>query len=105
MICLWQPYVEQMAEELLTETKGFMCATQDGVVTTRVYKKLIMKQRMNNDQCRISHSALETLDYFMSGFTVMALVKCMNRHNAVYKKVRQHIGSKHGRITIISPVY
>lgn len=52
---------------LFAEMQGFMCAIQDNVVATRAYKKFIMWEQMENDQCRMRHSALERLDYLYCG--------------------------------------
>lgn len=110
--CLWQPFVDLhlsnrwlCAGELFAETEGFMCAIQDGVVATRAYKKLIMKERVENDQCRMCGSALETLDHLISGCTVMAPVQYITRHNAVCKVIHQNLAYKHGLITGTCPVY
>lgn len=74
------------AGELLDEMEGLMYVFQYMVVAIHVYRKLIKKERMENDECRMCGSAIETLHQLISGCTV--IVQYMDRHNAV----RSHLG-------------
>lgn len=50
-----------VAGELFVNMERFMCTSQDGVVVTRAYKKLVIQEQVERDQYRMCGSALETL--------------------------------------------
>lgn len=62
-----------------------MCIIHDCMVAIQPLKKLIMKQQVENIQCRICDSELETLGHLISACNVMTLVHFKHWYNAVYK--------------------
>lgn len=52
--------------------------------------KVTMKERVDNNQCRMSDSALETLNNFIAGSTVLTPVQYMHSHNGVCKVIHDN---------------
>ncbi|XP_037931265.1 uncharacterized protein LOC119666061 [Teleopsis dalmanni] len=109
---LWQPFIDLHLSnkwlcvgDLFSETEGFVCAIQDGVVPTRNYRKHILKERVEDDLCRKCGSVPESLDHIISSFSVMAPREYLNRHNAICKESHQNFAFKHGLISKTCPIY
>lgn len=60
----------------VAEAGGFMCANEE--IAYRTYKKLIMYARVEDNHCRKCGSALEMLEYLISGWTVWTSVQYTN---------------------------
>ena len=66
---------------LYPETKGFMVAIQNQVVSTRNYQKYILKEQVMTDKCRKCNSQSETIEHILSGCESLAGTKYLERHN------------------------
>lgn len=66
------------------------CPWKYNVNILLTYRKLIMKERLEEDQCRMYDSVLETLDQLSFSYTLTALVQCTKRRNVVCRMIHQN---------------
>lgn len=59
-----------------------MCGIQDGMVIVCASRRLTMKERVEQDQCIICGSLLETLYHLLYGFCIGGTV--VQAHEAIY---------------------
>ncbi|XP_064214079.1 uncharacterized protein LOC135266755 [Tribolium castaneum] len=78
---------------LYGETEGFMCAIQDGVISTKNYKKCILKEDID-DHCRMCKTAPETIQHITSGCPTIAHTEYLKRHNLTAGILHQKIVTK-----------
>uniref|UniRef100_A0A8D9A4R9 Uncharacterized protein n=1 Tax=Cacopsylla melanoneura TaxID=428564 RepID=A0A8D9A4R9_9HEMI len=78
---------------LFGETEGFMCAIQDEVISTKNYRKHILKENID-DRCRICRSSSETIQHITSGCTPMAHTEYLKRHNLTAGILHQNLTCK-----------
>lgn len=70
---------------LMGETEGFICAIQDQVVSTRAYRRHILKQNIPTDKCRVCHKISESIQHISSGCESLASVHYTERHDNIAK--------------------
>lgn len=79
---------------LYAETEGFITAIQDGVIKTKNYQKYILKENIIDDNCRLCHSASETIEHITSGCEVIANTEYLTRHNLTSGIVHQELAKR-----------
>ncbi|KAL1446381.1 hypothetical protein WDU94_013936 [Cyamophila willieti] len=82
------------AGNLYPETEGFITAIQDQVITTKNYRKYILKERLENDRCRLCGSSSETIQHLTSGCQTLAGTDYMHRHNLSCKIIYQYLARR-----------
>ena len=76
-------------------TESMICAVQEQAITTRHIQRRIY-QTTTNDQCRLCRRATETIYHVISGCTVMAPTKYLQRHDNVCKYVHDQLFLEYG---------
>ena len=71
---------------LKPETEGFLLATQDQVLKTRNYEKVIIRCRPD-DSCRVCGNDHETISHLISGCEQLAGTAYVERHDRVVKYI------------------
>lgn len=89
---------------LFGETEGFACAIQDGVISTKNYKKYILKENIN-DTCRMCRTMPETIQHITSGCTPLAHTEYLKRHNLTAGILHQKIVTKLKLVENKDPYY
>ncbi|KAK5641078.1 hypothetical protein RI129_009625 [Pyrocoelia pectoralis] len=89
---------------LHSETEGFICAIQDGVIATNNYKRHIMNLEVS-DKCRKCLSQNETIEHIIAGCSNLAPIDYLYRHNQVCKILHQQIAKNLKLINSIKPYY
>lgn len=79
---------------LKSETEGFIIAAQDGVIETLAYRKKILKQNINDINCRACHTNMETQFHLISNCPVYAKTFYLERHNAALRELYAHLRHK-----------
>ena len=109
---LTQPHIDKEASnqwlksgQLYAETEGFMIAIQDKIISTRNYKKHILKQPIPSDLCRICNEQIETIDHITSGCRILAPKQYTKRHDNVCKIIHENLAFKHSLIDTHIPYY
>lgn len=78
--------------ELFAETEGFIIAIQDQVVSTKNYRKFILKDsNILDDKCRLCRDHRENVDHIISGCSSLASSEYTKRHDDVCKVVHQQL--------------
>lgn len=90
---------------LFVETEGFLGAIQDQVVPTRIYRKTILKERLDNTKCRMCGEQQEYLDHIIGGCSTMAPKAYLERHNRVAKIIHQKLRVKYMELEETEPYY
>lgn len=80
--------------KLFPETEGFIISMQDGVTPTRHYRKVILKQPIESDQCRKCNQSKETLEHILGGCVQLAQNEYKNRHDNMGKIIHLEIAKK-----------
>lgn len=91
--------------ELRAETEGFMIAIQDQQIATRNFRKIIMKEDLPNDLCRLCHAFPETIQHICSACTYLAPRHYLDRHNRVAGILHQEICKKESLLEELVPYY
>ncbi|CAH1976142.1 unnamed protein product, partial [Acanthoscelides obtectus] len=86
---------------LFAETEGFISAIQDRVIATKVYKRIIMRERQDNIRCRVCGEKDEYLDHIIAGCSMLASKSYLDRHNRVGKIIHQSLREKYMGLTEI----
>lgn len=60
-----------------------MLSIQDNVTNTKNHRKYILREQMSNDLCRRCNECTETVEHILSGCSVLAHTKYLERHNRV----------------------
>lgn len=77
---------------LFTETEGFMLAIQDQVITTKNYRKYIVKDRtLDNDLCRKCQSKPETIQHITGACISLTQNDYTHRHNQLVNIIHQKL--------------
>ena len=76
-------------------TESMICAIQEQAITTRHIQRRI-HQTTTNDQCRLCRRSTETIHHIISGCTVMAPTKYLQRHDNVCKYVHDQLLLEYG---------
>lgn len=87
------------------ETEGSILAIQDGVIATKNYRKFIMKEPLESDQCRRCGQARETIEHVISGCSALASNEYVERHDTAAKIIHQELASKYNLIQTTLPHY
>lgn len=90
---------------LMPETEGFIHAIQDQVISTRSYRKHILKQEIGNDRCRLCNTTQETIQHLTSACTYLAPKDYLDRHNKVTGILHQEICRKEELLKETQPFY
>lgn len=90
---------------LIPETEGFMLAIQDGVISTRNYRKHILKMDIEDDKCRRCGSALETIEHITGGCQLLAQNQYTRRHDQVATILYKQICAKYNLEIQEEPYY
>ncbi|XP_066912330.1 uncharacterized protein [Clytia hemisphaerica] len=69
-------------------TEATVCAIQEQAVTTRYIQRRIFHQQVE-ETCRICNREKETIHYIISGCTVLAPTKYLQRHNNLCKYIHE----------------
>uniref|UniRef100_A0A6V7LE95 Reverse transcriptase domain-containing protein n=1 Tax=Bracon brevicornis TaxID=1563983 RepID=A0A6V7LE95_9HYME len=81
---------------LMSETEGFICACQDGVINTLVYRSRIMGLQVPDTRCRACKQAPETLTHLLSACPTYAVSAYIHRHNAALRVLYYHLRHSYG---------
>nr|CAI5833294.1 unnamed protein product [Callosobruchus analis] len=101
-----QSYTWLQDGQLFAETEGFMLAIQDQVISTRNYKKCIIKDpSVVDDNCRKCHQQKETIDHITSGCRTLAGTEYTARHNSAAKVIHQALATTNQLIENNNPYY
>ena len=73
------------------ETKGFMFAIQDQVVSTRNYRKVNLKDRTVEDKCQKSGKRGEAIQHVLNGCETLVTREYKERHDTVGRILHQEI--------------
>ncbi|KAF2881684.1 hypothetical protein ILUMI_24489 [Ignelater luminosus] len=92
-------YLWLLKGELYAVTKGFAVVIQDQVISTRNYKKYILKQALDSDKCRKCHQMSETIDHITSGCPILA-----SKHD-IAKIIHSQLAFLYGLAQKIEPNY
>jgi hypothetical protein len=87
------------------ETVGFMRAIQDRIISTKNYRKFILKENVTSDQCRRCKSHSETIEHIMGSCTALAATEYTNRHDNVAKIIHQELARKNRILDTDTPYY
>ncbi|KAJ8967778.1 hypothetical protein NQ314_002623 [Rhamnusium bicolor] len=90
---------------LFIETEGFIAALQDQVVSTKIYRRNILKEQVDNAKCRMCGEKDEYLDHILSGCSVLAPKAYLDRHNRVAGIVHQNLRVEYMGLTETTPYY
>ena len=80
---------------IFAETEGFIVALQDQVIPTKVYRRKIIGENIENLKCCMCNVAEESLDHVMSECTVLAPKAYLDRHDRVGKIIHQKIRERY----------
>ena len=78
---------------LYGETTGFMMAIQDRVISTRNYRKYILKETLD-DKCRLCTTETETIEHITGACKILAGTEYLRRHNNFAKIVHSALAVK-----------
>ncbi|KAI5692620.1 hypothetical protein M8J77_008093 [Diaphorina citri] len=78
---------------LYRETEGFITAIQDQVITTKNYRKYILRENLE-DKCRMCNSQSETIQHITTGCTVLAGTQYLQRHDKSCNIIHLHLAKK-----------
>lgn len=90
---------------LFPETEGALFAIQDQVVPTRMYRRYILKENIEDVSCRICHNDTESIQHIISACNGLASTLYVNRHDNVGKVIHQEICARYKLIKERSPYY
>jgi hypothetical protein len=82
-----------------------MRTIQDRIITTKNYRKQILKDKLENDKCRKCKVQAETTEHVTSGCTAIANTDCLRRHDNVTKIIHQQLAEKHNLLNDHVPYY
>lgn len=91
--------------DLFAETEGFMLSIQDRVVPTKNYRKYILHQDIENDDCRLCKQSVENIDHILNSCVILAPTDYLERHNHVAKIIHQNLAIKCNFIEEKVPYY
>lgn len=91
--------------QLFPETEGFILAIQDRVISTRNYRKYIIKDAIDIDTCRRCHQYKETIEHITGGCKILAGTEYTDRHNTAAKIIHQEMALKYQLIQTHTPYY
>uniref|UniRef100_A0A1A9UYQ2 Uncharacterized protein n=1 Tax=Glossina austeni TaxID=7395 RepID=A0A1A9UYQ2_GLOAU len=80
-IDLQSTYEQLIRGELYCETKGFIVARQDEVISTRSHQRHVMNREIETDLCRKCRSSIETIGHIIAGRITFASTAYLNRRN------------------------
>ena len=90
-----EPHVDKIAtttwmrsSTLKRSTEATICAIQEQAITTRYIQRNIFHQQIN-DICRVCNREKETIHHIISGCTVLAPTKYLQRHNNLCKYIHE----------------
>ncbi|CAH2019234.1 unnamed protein product [Acanthoscelides obtectus] len=90
---------------LFLETEGFIASIQDQVVPTKLYRKRIMHENVDDIRCRVCGEKDEHIDHIVAGCSPLAPKQYLERHNDVAKILYQALAKKHLGETGTQPYY
>lgn len=79
------------APGLLSETEGFVMACQDGVFASKVYRKIITKENLQDTRCRACKKDEETTMHLLAACSKYAPNLYISRHDMALKVVYYHL--------------
>ena len=91
--------------QLYPETEGFVLAIQDQVISTRNYKRYILKEKIESDKCRKCNAASETIDHITSGCALLAGKEYTERHNNMAKIIHLALANDRELCDTAEPYY
>ena len=77
--------------DLLAETEGFLAAIQDQVISTRNYKKYILKQPHIDELCRRCGKELEMIQHITAACEQLAPTEYVKRYDELAKVIHQKL--------------
>ena len=78
---------------LKSETEGFICACQDGVIATLSYRQHVLKQAVRSSQCSACGQHEETIMHILAACPIYAVSAYIHRHNAALRVLYYHLRS------------
>lgn len=90
---------------LFPESEGMLLSIQDQVVHTRVYRKSILKEPLENVNCRLGCHQTETIQHIISGCSKLAQTAYLSRHNEVAKIIHQELTLRYKHTATRVPYY
>ena len=82
--------------ELFPESEGFMLAIQDQVISTKNYRKYILKDTsLQNDLCRKCNNKPETIQHITGACTILTQNDYTHRHNQLANIIHQKLVQKY----------
>ena len=91
--------------DLFSETEGFIVAIQDKVISTKNYRKHIVKDGSIEDKCRKCHMTSETIEHIVSGCPLLAQTYYLHRHNQIANIIHQKLAIKYKLLQESTPYY
>ena len=82
-----------------------MFAIQDQVISTKNYRKYILKEKNVSDLCRLCNQSSETIQHISSSCTALSNTEYLNRHDLSAKILHQYLARKYCNIKDSTPYY
>lgn len=90
---------------LYPETEGFLFAIQDQVISTRNYRKYIIRDTDEPDKCRLCGKPGETIQHLTTGCTYLANSEYLTRHDQSCKIIHLFLAKRDNHNVENQPFY